>query len=112
MIHVQAELENVTEKTPSGAETISCNSADVLHVSGVTYLFTSMHVKPSTHRRRDSTVDIVSTSLNRSANSEQSCVMSAVWTHQSAVVTQFTISCVVAAQFLATNSAQLISAQD
>jgi len=38
---------------------------------------------------------LVGDSLNKFPNSEQSCVVSAVWTHPSAVVAQFTISCAV-----------------
>ena len=68
-------------------------------------------VKPNTHRRRDSTVGssrvggvygIRNYSWRQSRRvwtnlptAKSSCVMSAVWTHPSAIVTQFTTSCVV-----------------
>ena len=71
-------------------------------------------LKPNTHRRRDSTqlsswvasavcIEFatswrqfrrVSTSLNNLPTTKSSCVVSAVWTHQSSVVTQFPIFCV------------------
>ena len=76
-------------------------------------------VKPNTHRRRDSTVGsnrvggvygIRNYSWRQSRRvwtnlptAKSSCVMSAVWTHPSAVVTQFTTSCAVELLRLATS---------